>query len=105
MQASGIDVFDFSLGEPDQPTPEHISRAAADAVRAGHTHYTPVAGIPEARSAIARRYEKMYGVVFDPSPAPKPTRLMLVRHAVTAQTGPLLSGRTPGIDLSDRGRE
>jgi probable phosphoglycerate mutase len=29
----------------------------------------------------------------------------LVRHAVTAQTGPMLSGRTPGIDLSDRGRE
>ncbi len=39
-----------------------------------------------------------------PAPAPKPTRLMLVRHAVTAQTGPLLSGRTPGIDLSDTGR-
>jgi probable phosphomutase (TIGR03848 family) len=36
---------------------------------------------------------------------PKPTRLVLVRHAVTAQTGPLLSGRTPGIDLSDTGRE
>ncbi len=36
---------------------------------------------------------------------PKPTRLVLVRHAVTAQTGPMLSGRTPGIDLSDRGRE
>jgi len=36
---------------------------------------------------------------------PKPTRLILVRHAVTAQTGPLLSGRTPGIDLSDKGRE
>ena len=30
---------------------------------------------------------------------------MLVRHAVTAQTGPMLSGRTPGIDLNDRGRE
>jgi probable phosphoglycerate mutase len=36
---------------------------------------------------------------------PKPTRLVLVRHAVTAQTGPMLSGRTPGIDLSDQGRE
>jgi probable phosphoglycerate mutase len=36
---------------------------------------------------------------------PKPTRLVLVRHAVTAQTGPLLSGRAPGIDLSDKGRE
>jgi probable phosphomutase (TIGR03848 family) len=32
-----------------------------------------------------------------------PTRLVLVRHAVTAQTGPLLSGRLPGIDLSDKG--
>jgi probable phosphoglycerate mutase len=30
---------------------------------------------------------------------------VLIRHAVTAQTGPLLSGRTPGIDLSDKGRE
>jgi len=36
---------------------------------------------------------------------PKATRLVLARHAVTAQTGPLLSGRAPGIDLSDTGRE
>ena len=36
---------------------------------------------------------------------PKPTRLVLARHAVTAQTGPMLSGRAPGIDLSDTGRE
>jgi probable phosphoglycerate mutase len=37
-------------------------------------------------------------------PAPPPTTtLVLVRHAVTAQTGPLLSGRTPGIDLSEQG--
>ena len=40
-----------------------------------------------------------------PSGHAQPTRLVLVRHAVTAQTGPLLSGRTPGIDLSDKGRE
>jgi probable phosphomutase (TIGR03848 family) len=39
-----------------------------------------------------------------PAPAPS-TRLVLARHAVTAQTGPMLSGRAPGIDLSDRGRE
>lgn len=36
--------------------------------------------------------------------APAITTLLLVRHAVTAQTGPMLSGRTPGIDLSDTGR-
>jgi probable phosphomutase (TIGR03848 family) len=35
--------------------------------------------------------------------AKPPTRLILVRHAVTAHTGPLLSGRMPGIDLSDKG--
>lgn len=67
MQQAGIDVIDFSLGEPDQPTPAHIAQAAADAVRAGHTHYTPVAGIPEARAAIARRYERMYGYAFEPA--------------------------------------
>ncbi len=39
----------------------------------------------------------------DDPPKP-PTRLLLVRHAVTAQTGPILSGRLPGIDLSDHGR-
>ena len=37
--------------------------------------------------------------------APPATKLVLARHAVTAQTGPLLSGRAPGIDLSDKGRE
>ena len=40
----------------------------------------------------------------EPAPAPPTTKLVLVRHAVTEQTGPLLSGRTPGIDLSDDGR-
>src|SRR5437660_1791166 len=56
LQAAGTTVYDFSLGEPDQATPEHIARAAADAVRAGHTHYTPVAGVPELRSAIVNWY-------------------------------------------------
>lgn len=35
---------------------------------------------------------------------PKPTTLLLVRHAVTEETGPVLSGRKPGIDLSEKGR-
>jgi probable phosphomutase (TIGR03848 family) len=37
-------------------------------------------------------------------PSPPVTRLVLARHAVTAQTGPMLSGRLPGIDLSDEGQ-
>ena len=41
----------------------------------------------------------------DPAEHPRATHLVLARHAVTHQTGPMLSGRTPGIDLSDTGRD
>jgi probable phosphoglycerate mutase len=41
----------------------------------------------------------------DARESPPATRLVLARHAVTEQTGPLLSGRAPGIHLSDKGRE
>ena len=40
MRAEGVNVFDFSLGEPDFPTPEHICAAAVRAMQAGHTRYT-----------------------------------------------------------------
>src|ERR1700722_19047795 len=43
------------------------------------------------------------GETSEPHVAKPPTRLVLVRHGVTAHTGPLLSGRMPGIDLSDKG--
>jgi aspartate aminotransferase len=62
LKAEGIQVFDFSLGEPDFPTPEHICRAAVKAMQDGHTHYTPAAGIPELRTAVARWYQKIYGL-------------------------------------------
>jgi len=60
MKAAGIKVFDFSLGEPDFPTPEHICKAADAAMAAGHTHYTPVAGIPELKAAICRWYKRFH---------------------------------------------
>jgi aspartate aminotransferase len=66
MKAEGVTVFDFSLGEPDFPTPEHICAAAVQAMKAGHTHYTPAAGVPELRSAIARWYQKTYGIKYTP---------------------------------------
>src|SRR5262245_60827743 len=67
LRAAGVTVYDFSLGEPDQPTPEHVCRAAADAMKAGHTHYTPVAGIPELRSAVANWYKSFHGLAVDPA--------------------------------------
>ncbi len=66
MKAEGIKVFDFSVGEPDFPTPEHICAAAVKAIRDGHTKYTPANGIAELRSAVSRWYEKTYGIRYTP---------------------------------------
>jgi len=59
LRNEGIQVFDFAVGEPDFRTPEHICRAAYQAMRDGHTHYTPAPGIPELRAAIAKAYCKI----------------------------------------------
>lgn len=64
LKAKGVAVFDFSLGEPDFPTPEHIRAAAVKAMNTGQTHYTPANGTPELRGAVARFYDKTYGVKY-----------------------------------------
>lgn len=66
MKAQGIDVFDFSLGEPDFNTPEHIRAAAVAAMNKGQTHYTPANGTPEVRAAVARYYDRNYGLKVSP---------------------------------------
>ena len=55
MKAEGLDVCGFGAGEPDSDTPEHIKRAAIEALEAGFTKYTPNAGIPELCQAIAEK--------------------------------------------------
>jgi aspartate aminotransferase len=64
MKAKGENVLDFSVGEPDQPTPSHITAAATAALQAGKTRYTQAAGIPELRAAVAQRYRKDYKLEF-----------------------------------------
>lgn len=65
LKARGVHVYDFSLGEPDFDTPEHIRAAAEEAIRTGKTHYTPSSGIPELREAVARRYA-LRGAYYSP---------------------------------------
>jgi aspartate aminotransferase len=67
LKAKGADVLDFSVGEPDQPTPKHIAAAAVAAIGNGRTRYTSSAGIPELRAAVAMRYQKDFGVGFSES--------------------------------------
>ncbi|MDR3632419.1 MAG: pyridoxal phosphate-dependent aminotransferase [Isosphaeraceae bacterium] len=62
LKGQGVAVLDFALGEPDFPTPENIQEAAFRAIRGGQTHYTPPAGMPELREAIADLYTKQQGL-------------------------------------------
>jgi aspartate aminotransferase len=66
LKAKGVPVFDFSLGEPDFLTPEHIRAAAVAAMNKGQTHYTPANGTPELRGAVARYYKKNHGLEVSP---------------------------------------
>ena len=67
LSASGVDVIDLSVGEPDFPTPAHVCRAAEEAIRAGKTKYTPAAGIAELRKAVAADYSRRSGLVVTPA--------------------------------------
>ncbi len=61
LAASGIDVVDFGLGEPDFATPDFVARAGVAAIEAGRTKYTDVAGEPALREAIAEKYRREQG--------------------------------------------
>jgi aspartate aminotransferase len=67
LRRAGHDVVDFSVGEPDFPTPDHIKEAAKDALDKNFTRYTAVAGIPELREAICARYKADYGISLTPA--------------------------------------
>ncbi len=67
MKADGIDVVGFGAGEPDFDTPQHIKDAAKAALDAGFTKYTPAAGIPELRQAIADKHKRENGLNYKPS--------------------------------------
>lgn len=61
LAASGVDVVDFGLGEPDFATPAFVAEAGRAAIGAGRTKYTDVAGDPALRDAIAEKYRKEHG--------------------------------------------
>ena len=67
LAAAGRDVLDFTAGEPDLPTPEAVKRAGIAAIEANHTTYTPVAGIPALRKAIAEFVNRSRGTRYEPA--------------------------------------
>ncbi|MCE9681087.1 pyridoxal phosphate-dependent aminotransferase [Halomonas alkalisoli] len=66
-EAAGHDVIHLEVGEPDFATPEPVLAAGQQALAAGHTRYTPAAGLPALREAIAGHYAEHFGASVDPS--------------------------------------
>jgi aspartate aminotransferase len=65
LRAQGLDVVNFTAGEPDFDTPDRIKKAAVQALNKGMTKYTDVRGIEPLREAIVEKYQRDYGLRYD----------------------------------------
>ena len=65
LRSAGVDVVDLGAGEPDFDTPQNIKDAAAAAMRAGKTKYTPTAGVRELQQAIIGFYQREFGAAYE----------------------------------------
>ena len=88
LEAQGREIIHLEIGEPDFDTPATSSRPAAGAAPRG-THYTPTAGIPELREAIAADVARSRGIEVDPeqvvvTPGGKPIMFFAILALVEA---------------------
>lgn len=67
LRKKGIDVIGFGAGEPDFDTPDYVKEGAIKALKEGKTKYTPAAGIPELREAIAEKLKLKNKIGYSPS--------------------------------------
>ncbi|MDB5533773.1 MAG: aspartate transaminase [Hyphomicrobiales bacterium] len=67
LKNAGRDIISLSVGEPDFDTPDHIKKAAIDAINRGETKYPPVLGIVPLREAIASKFKRENGLDYKAS--------------------------------------
>ena len=65
LKAEGKDIISLSFGEPDFFTPDHIKKAAVDALSDNFTFYTPVAGIPDLKEAVSAKFLRENGLSYN----------------------------------------
>jgi aspartate aminotransferase len=61
LRREGVDIVDFSAGEPDFPTPENVKQAAIRAINENFTKYTPAGGSAETKQAVIDRHKAEFG--------------------------------------------
>src|SRR5882672_411975 len=67
LRSEGVDVVDFSAGEPDFPTPDNIKLAAIRALDQNFTKYTAAGGTAELKKAICERHTTDFGTAYQPA--------------------------------------
>ncbi|MGO2505228.1 MAG: pyridoxal phosphate-dependent aminotransferase [Psychrobacter alimentarius] len=67
LKAAGKDIIGLGAGEPDFDTPEHIKKAAIDAINDGFTKYTAVDGTPELKKAIIEKFKRDNDISYEPN--------------------------------------
>ncbi len=67
LREKGVDILSFGAGEPDFDTPDFVKEAAIKALKEGKTKYTPSAGIPELREALAERIREKNSIDYKPT--------------------------------------
>jgi aspartate aminotransferase len=77
LEAAGNEIIHLEIGQPDYATFENVSQAGIDAIKAGKTRYTPPAGMPSLREALAEDVSRRRGIEVHPdevvvSPGGKP---------------------------------
>lgn len=67
MQLKGMRIINLGVGEPDYNTPVNIQIAAINALKNGFTHYAPISGLPQLKSAIIKKFHKENKIEYDQS--------------------------------------
>lgn len=96
LESQGRDIVHMEIGEPDFSAPDAVVEAGVRAMRAGQVKYTPAAGLPELRQALARYYAERYGVELPPrrifiTPGASGALLLALAATLNAGAGVLLA--------------
>ncbi len=102
LEAQGKHIVHLEVGEPDFPTPDNVVQAGVRALRDGKTKYTPSAGIPELREAIARHVSQTRGIPISPeqvvvTPGAKP--IMFFTILALVEPGDQVLYPAPGFPI------
>ncbi|HYB57811.1 MAG TPA: pyridoxal phosphate-dependent aminotransferase [Alphaproteobacteria bacterium] len=93
LAATGRDIINLGIGQPDFKTPEHIVEAGCKALRDGHHGYTPAAGIPDLRAAVSADLHRRHGVEVDPG------RVLIVPGGKVTMFFAILIFGEPGAEI------